>query len=282
MSTSVNPASQVNPIVDTYSRLAWESDQEANFLSWWGRASERALSAVGLGEDYGVVVDMGCGTGRAVHALASAAPPHTQFIGIDPAENMCRIAAQRAAAQKAVQIRQGAFEKIPVESGSVDYLYSILAFHWVTDLATSVAEIARVLKPNGEMDLFFIGRDNGREFIQKTGAIFLKYMGPALLLDSARLRKQLTREAVLQLFSKALYSSLLSVEESFTTYYDTLEGHWSWWVRVEGHFVKIPAEKKAQCDRDVREALQSLAELPGIPYTIHELHGKLRRPDLLH
>src|SRR5260370_2445626 len=282
MSTSVNPASPVNPIVDTYSRLAWESDQEANSLWCWGRAAKRALSAIRLREDYGVVVDMGCGPGRAVHALASAAPPHTQFIGIDPAENMCRIAAQRAAAQKAVQIRQGAFEKIPVESESVDYLYSILAFHWVTDLATSVTEIARVLKPNGEMDLFFIGRDNGREFIQKTSAIFLKYMGPALLLDSARLRKQLTREAALQLFSKAFDASRLSVEESFTTYYDTLEGHLSWCVRVEGHFVKIPAGKKAHPDRDCPDALQSLAEPRSIPYTIHKLHVNLPRPDLLH
>lgn len=275
MSTSV---SAINPIVETYSRLAREYDEEANFLSCWGRASERALSTIRLREHYNLVVDMGCGTGRAIHALASTAQAHTRFIGIDPAENMCRIAAQKAAAQKAVQIRQGAFESIPLETASVDYLYSILAFHWVTDLAASVAEIARVLKPDGEMDLFFIGRDNGREFIQKTSAIFLKYMGPALLLDSARLRKQLTRQAASDLFSKVFESPRLSVQESFTTYYDTLEGHWSWWVRVEGHFVKIPQDKKAACDRDVREALQSLAEPRGIPYTIHELHVKLRRP----
>lgn len=275
MSASVSP---INPIVETYSRLAREYDEEANFLSCWGRASERALSTIRLREHYNLVVDMGCGTGRAIHALASAAPAHTRFIGIDPAENMCRIAAQKAAAQKAVQIRQGAFENIPLETASVDYLYSILAFHWVTDLTASVAEIARVLKPDGEMDLFFIGRDNGREFIQKTSAIFLKYMGPALLLDSARLRKQLTRQAASDLFSKVFESPRLSVQESFATYYDTLEGHWSWWVRVEGHFVKIPQDRKAACDRDVREALQSLAEPRGIPYTIHELHVKLRRP----
>jgi len=282
MSTGVTPASPANPIVETYSRLAREYDEEANFQSCWGRASDRALSMIRLREDYGLVVDMGCGTGRAVHALASAAPPHIRFIGIDPAENMCGIATHKAADQKAVQIRQGAFEKIPLETASVDYLYSILAFHWVTDLAASVAEIARVLRPNGEMDLFFIGRDNGREFIQKTSAIFLKYMGPALLLDSARLRKQLTREAASELFSKAFESPRVSVEETFTTYYDTLEGHWSWWVRVEGHFVKIPHDKKAACDREVRQALQSLAEPRGIPYTIHELHVKLRRPDSLH
>ncbi len=267
----------VNPIVETYSRLAHEYDDEANFQSCWGRASERALSSIRLLGDYRLVVDMGCGSGRAIHALAAAAPPHTQFVGIDPAENMCRVAAQKTALQKGVQIRQGSFENIPLESASVDYLYSILAFHWVTDLAASVAELARVLKPNGEMDLFFIGRDNGREFIQKTSAIFLKYMGPALLLDSARLRKQLTRDAALQLFSGVFEPSCLSVEESFRTYFDTLDGHWSWWVRVEGHFVKIPPEKKTQCDRDVRAALQALSEPRGIPYTIHELHVRVRR-----
>ena len=270
----------VNPIVETYSRLAHEYDDEANFQSCWGRASERALSLISSLGDYRLVVDMGCGSGRAIHALAAAAPPHTQFVGIDPAENMCRVATQKTALQKAVQIRQGSFENIPLESASVDYLYSILAFHWVTDLAASVAELARVLKPNGEMDLFFIGRDNGREFIQKTSAIFLKYMGPALLLDSARLRKQLTRDAALQLFAGAFEPSCLSVEESFWTYFDTLEGHWSWWVRVEGHFVKIPPEKKTQCDREVRAALQALQEPRGIPYTIHELHVRVRRSTL--
>jgi ubiquinone/menaquinone biosynthesis C-methylase UbiE len=268
--------SAANPIVETYSRLAREYDEDANFLSCWGRASERALSKICLRDDYKVVVDMGCGTGRAIHALACTAPAPAQFIGIDPADNMCHIAAQKTRTNPSIQIRQGAFERIPLDSASVDYLYSILAFHWVTDLSASVAEIARVLKPGGEMDLFFVGRDNGREFIQKTSAIFLKYMGPALLLDSARLRKQLTREAAFELFSSAFEASRLRVDESFTTYYDTLEGHWSWWVRIEGHFVRIPAEKKAACDRDVKQALQSLAEPRGIPYTIHELHVKLR------
>ena len=274
--------STANPIVETYSRLACEYDEDANFMSCWGRASQRALSKIRLSDDYKVVVDMGCGTGRAIQALASTGPAHTQFIGIDPAENMCQIAAQKTRANPSIHIKQGAFEKIPLDSASVDYLYSILAFHWVTDLQASVAEIARVLQPGGQMDLFFIGRDNGREFIQKTSAIFLKYMGPALLLDSARLRKQLTREAACELFSSVFEPSRLTAEESFTTYYDTLEGHWSWWVRIEGHFVKIPAEKKTACDREVKQALQSLAEPPGIPYTIHELHVKVRNSGSLH
>jgi hypothetical protein len=48
MSTGLSPISPVNPIVETYSRLAREYDEDANFLSCWGRASERALSMIRL------------------------------------------------------------------------------------------------------------------------------------------------------------------------------------------------------------------------------------------
>ena len=126
------------------------------------------------------------------------------------------------------------------------------------------------------MDLFFIGRNNGREFIQKSTPIFLKYLGPARLLESARMRKQLTRDAALQLFATVFERARVSVEESSETYYDTLEGHWGWWVRIEGHFVAIPPEEKQRCDREVWEALSSLAGAKGIPYTIHQLHVKVR------
>jgi ubiquinone/menaquinone biosynthesis C-methylase UbiE len=265
-----------NPIVETYSRLAKQYDDELNMQSCWGRASEKALKSIELKEEYRVVVDMGCGPGRALLQLASASLPGVRFIGIDPAESMRQLAAERTAKLPNVAIFDGCFEQTPLESASVDYLYSILAFHWTTDPGASAKELARVLKPTAEMDLFFIGRNNGREFIQKTTPIFLRYMGIAGLLDSARMRKQLTKEEALQLFSEVFEVSRLFVEESFDTYYDSLEGHWAWWVRIEGQFLKIPPEKKQDCDREVRDALESLRGERGIPYTIHQLHLHLR------
>jgi ubiquinone/menaquinone biosynthesis C-methylase UbiE len=270
------PAS-VNPVVETYSRLAQQYDDEVNVQSCWGRATEKALASLTIKDDYRVVLDVGCGTGRALLQLASSRCPNVRFIGIDPAENMRRLAIERTRRHPNITILDGCFENIPIESGSVDYLYSILAFHWVTDLDMAIREISRVLKPKGEMDLFFIGRNNGREFIQKTTPIFLKYMGPARLLDSARMRKQLKKEEALQLFSRALNPLELFVEESYQTYYDTLEGHWGWWVRIEGHFVRIPDTEREKCNQEVRKALLTLMEHQGIPYTIHQLHVGLRR-----
>jgi ubiquinone/menaquinone biosynthesis C-methylase UbiE len=175
-----------------------------------------------------------------------------------------------------ISILDGSFEDIPVASESINYVYSLFAFHWTTDVDRAVSELARILKPGGEMDLFFIGRNNGREFIQRTTPIFLRYMGPSRLLESARMRKQLTKDEAYRLFARVFDPSRLSVHESYDSYYDSLEGHLGWWVRIEGQMVQIPAEKRGACDQDVRQALSTLQSEKGIPYTIHQLHVRLR------
>lgn len=266
----------MNPVVETYSRLASEYDDPRNVDSCWGRVSRYSLDFVTLEDKHKVVVDVGCGTGRELARFASRTPLGVQFIGVEPAANMRKIAMSRTAVYPNVRIINGSFEDLPFESGSVDYLYSILAFHWTTDLDKSVAELARILKPTGEMDLTFIGRYNGREFIQKTTPVFFKYLTPALIVEAASLRKQLTREAAVALFSRALGSRGLSVTESYHTYHDTLEGHWGWWVRIEGQFVNISQEIRDKCDQEVRAAISTLDTDKGIPYTVHLLHVRLR------
>jgi ubiquinone/menaquinone biosynthesis C-methylase UbiE len=266
-----------NPIVQAYSRLADQYDDDSNMNSCWGRAADRALALIRPSDRHLSILDVGCGTGRALALLASRVPRHCQFVGVDPADNMRRLAAARCRAFENVRLSTGSFESIPADSAYFDYIYSIFAFHWTTDLGGSVRELARVLKPDGEMDLFFIGRNNGHEFIGKTTPIFLKYLRPEGLIRTAQLRKQLTREAAFQLFSKTFDPARLSVEETYETYYDSLEGHWGWWVRIEGHFVQLPPPLKQACDREVKAAIGDLDSPKGIPYTIHRLHVRFRR-----
>jgi ubiquinone/menaquinone biosynthesis C-methylase UbiE len=265
-----------NSVVETYSLLAEKYDGELNLQSCWGRATEKILGSLAIEDNDAVVLDVGCGTGRALSQLARRSRPNIQFIGIEPAENMRKVALQRIESCPNIDILDGCFEKIPVASQSVDYLFSIFAFHWVTNLRASVQEIRRVLKPNGHVDLFFIGRNNGHEFIRKTSPIFLKHMGPARFLASARMRTQLTREESLRLFSETFDPGQVSAVESYETYYDSLEGHWGWWVRIEAQFVSIPPEARKACDQEVRSALSGLSTQKGIPYSIHCLHLTLR------
>ena len=267
----------IDPVVETYSTLANAYDDPSNIASCWGCVTQHSLGLVTLQATHKTVVDVGCGTGRELIQLASNHPPDVQFIGVEPATNMRKIAANRTAGCPSVLIVEGRFERLPLETESIDYLYSLLAFHWTTDLHKSVAELARVLRPTGEMDLTFIGRNNGREFIKKTTPVFFKYMTPAMMVEAVSLRKQLTFEEATALFREAFNSPGLTITESYHTYNDTLEGHWSWWVRIEGQFVNVPPDKKVECDQAVRAAISTLQTARGIPYTVHLLHVRLRQ-----
>lgn len=264
-----------NPVVETYSRLADEYDSAPNRASCWGRVSHETLAQIAIEASHGTVLDVGCGTGRELAQLAGASEPTIQFIGVEPAPKMREIAAAKTAEQSNVRILPGSFENLPLEDDSVDYLYSILAFHWTTDLEGAVAELRRVLRPDGRMDLFFIGRQNGAEFIKATTPVFFRYLSPATMLRAASLRKQLTLTEAAELFQRGFPGEALTVEESFVTYHDTLDGHWGWWVRIEGQFLDVPAETRAECDAAVREALRELAGDEGIPYTVHLLHVRI-------
>lgn len=266
----------MNTIVETYSRLASEYRRDEDSRSCWYLAANKSFTMLDLNDTHRTVADIGCGTGRALIELASKDVASRQFIGVEPADNMRVLAREHSQGLPNIRFVEGAFERIPLESKSIDYLYSILAFHWTTDLSCSTGELARVLADKGDMDLFFIGRNNGHEFIKKTTPLFLKYMGPVALLRSAGMRQQLTSEEARRLFADALPAHSVTVDESHDTYYDTLEGHWTWWVRIEGQLVDIPAQRRAECDRAVKAAIATLETPRGIPYTIHMLHVKVR------
>ena len=266
----------MNTVIDTYSRLASQYDDHENFNSCWGAVTHHSLDhLIRPQRKHEVVVDVGCGVGRELAHLASCHSSKTKFIGVEPAAKMRERAIARTALVPNVQVFDGSFENLPFQNASVDYLYSILGFHWTTDLSKSMSELARVLKPTGEMDLTFIGRNNGREFIQSTTPVFMKYMTPAMLVRAALLRKQLTVEETRVLFHKTFGSRKITVSESYHTYYDTLDGHWSWWVRIEGQLVNIPDSVRANCDQEVKAAIGRLATDQGIPYTVHLLHVRL-------
>ncbi|MEN8158460.1 MAG: class I SAM-dependent methyltransferase [Myxococcota bacterium] len=267
----------MNKIIETYSKRADEYDDPRNLDSCWGRIATRALDTVKLAERHETVVDMGCGSGRELARLAEKTGPDVRFVGAEPAAGLRAIAAARAAALPNMNVISGRFEAIPLATASVDYLYSVLAFHWTTDLDASVAELRRVLGDRGEMDLTFIGKNNGREFIKATTPVFFRYVKPARLIEAAALRKQLSLDQANALFEKAFDAAELRIEESYHTFFDSLEGHWAWWVRIEGQTLAVPPEKKAECDAAVRKALADLETCEGIPYTVHLLHVSLRR-----
>jgi ubiquinone/menaquinone biosynthesis C-methylase UbiE len=112
----------INPIIETYSRLAKTYDNDLNQQSCWGLAAEKALASLIIRDDYQLVLDVGCGTGRSLSRLAGNSRAGIEFIGIDPAKNMRVRAIERTKQNRNIKILDGSFENIRLESCWVDYM----------------------------------------------------------------------------------------------------------------------------------------------------------------
>lgn len=100
-----------------------------------------------------VVLDIGCGTGRLGLHLLERLGPQGRFIGIDPLEERIRIAKSKNTASNA-EFRVGPGEDLSfLADASVDVIYLSSVFHWITDQRKALAEIYRVLKPEGRVGI---------------------------------------------------------------------------------------------------------------------------------
>jgi ubiquinone/menaquinone biosynthesis C-methylase UbiE len=98
------------------------------------------------------VLDVGCGTGYLLRALAERYPGAQSLSGIDAAPNMIETA-QRSTADKRLTFATGVAEHLPCDDASMDLLVSSTSFdHW-SDQGRGLEECARVLRPGGHLVL---------------------------------------------------------------------------------------------------------------------------------
>lgn len=103
--------------------------------------------------DPSLILDAGCGSGRAI------APLHRQFpdstvLAADFSEGMLALLPQDSALPLCADICE-----LPLTTDSVDIVFSNLALQWVPDLDLAFAEIRRVLKPRGLLSFTSYGPD---------------------------------------------------------------------------------------------------------------------------
>lgn len=120
--------------------------------SFAGIGNPHAIGPLRAGE---TVLDIGCGAGTDV-LLAALAVGHTgAAIGVDMTAGM-RDRARRGAEALSlsyVDVREGDATDLPVETASVDVVISNGVLNLVPDKARAIAEIARVLKPGGGVQI---------------------------------------------------------------------------------------------------------------------------------
>jgi SAM-dependent methyltransferase len=101
------------------------------------------------------VVDIGCGAGTDLLLAAFHVGPLGRAIGVDMTEAMRDRAHLGAAACMLphVEVREGEATALPIEAASVDVVISNGVLNLVPEKRAAVAEIRRVLKPGGRVQI---------------------------------------------------------------------------------------------------------------------------------
>ena len=132
--------------------------------SFFGCGNPLSLATVKPGQ---TVLDLGSGAGLDLILAGQAVGPTGRVIGIDMTDAMIERA--RANVARAgldnVEIRSGLIEQLPVADASVDLVISNCVISLSPDKDATFAEIARVLRPGGEMLISDIVVDRPLAFV---------------------------------------------------------------------------------------------------------------------
>lgn len=104
------------------------------------------------GVEPSTVIDLGCGTGQLTQRLRRRFPD-ANIVGVDLSDGMLTEAAGRLreVGGDAPPLVQADAMQLPFAASSVDVVVCTESFHWYPDQAGALAEIARVLDPDGRL-----------------------------------------------------------------------------------------------------------------------------------
>jgi arsenite methyltransferase len=123
-----------------------------------GIGNPHSIGAIRAGE---TVLDIGCGAGMDLLLAARRVGPKGKAIGIDMTDAMVERARASAAAAglTQVEVRKGDATSLPVEDSSIDVIISNGVLNLVPEKQPAFAEIVRVLRPGGRLQLADITLD---------------------------------------------------------------------------------------------------------------------------
>ena len=116
--------------------------------------------------------DLGCGTGQLAETLA----PHVRrVIAVDASADMLTAARGRLGELPNIDIRQGELEALPLVAGELDVALLSLVLHYSPDPARALAEVARVVRPDGRVLIVDMLPHDREEYQQQMGHVWLGF-----------------------------------------------------------------------------------------------------------
>jgi len=242
----------------------YEDPLNKNFL--YGDITVRFLEQISFQPDDRVVLDIGCGTGFGFDELYGQFKERgMRGIGIEPAGGMLEIALEKYQDEKMFSFDSGSFEKIPLQDKSVDKVISTLALHWVKSLEVAAAEMRRVLKDTGSLDILMIAKDDGAHFKKAIVNALRNHLTFSQIMDTATLVQRVTPEEVKTAFSPFDDCSNIGVQKFNDIVYGTFDEHMKWW-KARSSPVIAEVEDKDRFMVDLRKEMEKIGTDKGIPF----------------
>lgn len=135
--------------IDRFNRWASTYDRHWMQRLIFGRVQEMTLQLAALEVARPTaILDVGCGTGRLLRS-AAVRFPGARLVGVDAAIEMVKQAEASIPAGIAIEFQQATAEQLPFPNAQFDLVFSTLTFHHWRDQRKGIAEVARVLAPEG-------------------------------------------------------------------------------------------------------------------------------------
>lgn len=132
------------------------------------------------------VVDLGSGAGFDLLIAADKVGLEGKVIGVDMTDEMIEAARANAARAGAfqVQVRKGLIEALPVAAEQADWVISNCVINLSPDKPKVFAEIARVLKPGGQVRVSDIVAEDLPAWVQQDALAYAACVAGAISLDA--------------------------------------------------------------------------------------------------
>jgi len=164
-------------LIEGYSRSAPLYDQTAGmtYLS----ALWKLLPRVRVGPSP-AILDVGSGTGINLLEAARVLAPCSRLVGVDLAPGMVQEARRKAvAAGVSATFTVGDAEHLELEDEAFDLIICNSVYHWFPDRGRAIAELARVLRPGGQLLVNCVADPGFGEWIRAVDEVWTGLFGQA-------------------------------------------------------------------------------------------------------
>lgn len=177
--------SEISRVTRSKAQARTAYDRISRWYDWLAASSERPLAEIGLHNlnprDGETVLEIGCGTGHAILAIASAVGVSGRVHGVDLSHGMLSIAMRKilhAIPSARVVLEQGDGIHLPFAIKSFDAIFLSFALELfdTPEIPLVLSECRRVLKPSGRICVVAMARDEKENLPQRIYEWFHQYL----------------------------------------------------------------------------------------------------------